>query len=61
LRNEQAESCRGSVALQRSVENIGIKVNQVIDKTNNQTEFMKTLAYKSIDLEAKSRRINLIF
>jgi hypothetical protein len=61
VRNEQAESCRGIMALHRSVENIGIKVNQVIDNTNNQTEFMKTLAYKSIDIEARSRRNNLIF
>ncbi|WAR11517.1 hypothetical protein MAR_025697 [Mya arenaria] len=37
------------------------KLNQVIKVANSQTDFMKTLAYKSIDLEARSRRNNLIF
>lgn len=36
-------------------------LNQVIHVTNTQTSFMKTMAYKSIDLEARARRNNLVF
>jgi hypothetical protein len=38
-----------------------MKVGQVIDVTNSQTELLKTLAFRSIDIEARSRRNNLIF
>lgn len=37
------------------------KIGQVIEVTNKNTSVLKTLAYKSIDLEARSRRNNLIF
>ena len=37
------------------------KLGQVVDATNTNTFVLKTLAYKSIDLEARSRRNNLIF
>ncbi|WAR09294.1 hypothetical protein MAR_019252, partial [Mya arenaria] len=34
------------------------KLNQVIKVANSQTDVMKTMAYKSLDLEARSRRNN---
>jgi hypothetical protein len=37
------------------------KLVEVIHTADSQSQFMKTLAYKSIDAEARSRRNNLIF
>ena len=37
------------------------KLCEVIEVTNKNTNVLKTLAYKSIDLEARSRRNNLLF
>ena len=37
------------------------RINKVIDTVNAQTDLMKSLTYKSIDLEARSRRNNLLF
>ena len=37
------------------------KVNEVVHVTNFQSELLKTVAYKSIDLEARSKRNNLLF
>ena len=37
------------------------KLGQVVDVTNSHSSVLKTMAYKSIDLEARSRRNNLIF
>ena len=39
----------------------GEKVSEVIITTNRHTEMLKMLAYKSIDIEARSHRNNLIF
>lgn len=61
IRNSQDSMYRGMLSFQSSFMNIGEKVNQVIQTTNRNTDFLKTLAYKSIDLEARSRRNNLIF
>jgi hypothetical protein len=60
-RQEQVNCSRGVLSLQNSIGNMHEKLGHVIDVTNNQTCLMKTLAYKSIDLEARSRRNNLIF
>ena len=37
------------------------KVSEVIDVSNTQSSILKTLTYKSIDMEARSRRNHLIF
>ena len=37
------------------------KMEQFVQVTNNHTDFLKTLAYRSIDMEARSRRNNLTF
>ena len=37
------------------------KINEVITSHNAQASILKTLAYKSLDLEARSRRNNLVF
>lgn len=36
------------------------KLNQVAHVTNKRTDILKTMAYKSIDLEARSRRNNIV-
>ena len=40
---------------------MGEGLSRVIQSTNSKTHMLKTLAYKSIDLEARSMRNNLIF
>ena len=37
------------------------KVSEVVQVTNCQSELLKAVAYKSIDLEARSKRNNLFF
>ena len=37
------------------------KIGEVIEVTNRNTSVLKTLAYKSIDIESRSCRNNLIF
>ena len=37
------------------------KLGEVIEVTNTQSNVLRTLAYRCIDLEARSRRNNLIF
>jgi hypothetical protein len=61
IRQEQVNCSRGVLSLQNSIGKMHEKLGHVIDVTNSQTCLMKTLAYKSIDLEARSRRNNLIF
>ena len=45
----------------QSLEKMADKVSEVIDVSNTQSSLLKTLAYKSIDMEPRSRRNNLIF
>ena len=47
--------------LNQVVSSLTEKVNRVIDASNAQNDFLKTVAYKSFDLEARARRNNLIF
>lgn len=61
VRDEQVNCSRGMMYLHKTVQNMNDKMNQVIETTNTQTDFLKTLAYKSVDTEARSRRNNLIF
>ena len=59
--NGQEKPHRGMLAFQNSFTKMAEKVSEVIQVTNKNTDMLKTLAYKSIDLEARSRRNNLIF
>ena len=61
IRNEQIGCSRGIFILQQTMIGLDMKVGQVIDVTNAQTELLKTLAFRSINIEARSRRNNLIF
>ena len=60
LRADQQQTNRGMSNFQNSFRCMG-DLNCVIQSTNRNTDMLKTLAYKAIDLEARSRRNNLIF
>lgn len=60
VRSEQVNCSRGMNYLQQCMSGMNDKLSQVIETTNTQTEVLKTLTYKSIDMEARSRRNNLI-
>ena len=61
ISKEQMSCNRKMANVEKALTGMNVKVNQVIQTTNRQTDFMKALAYKSIDIEARSRRNNLIF
>ena len=61
IRTSQDQTNRGMSNFQNNFRCMGEGVNRVIQSTNSNTDMLKTLAYKSIDLEARSRRNNLIF
>ena len=61
IRETQEQTNRGMKSFQNSFLCMGQKMAEVVEVTNRNTSVLKTLAYKSIDLEALSRRNNLIF
>lgn len=61
IRGCQEQTNRGMISFQNGFRGISEKLTQVVNITNKNTSLMKTLAYKSIDIEARSRRNNLIF
>lgn len=61
ISKEQLSCNRGMANVEKALTGMNDKVNKVIQTTNRQTDFLKALAYKSIDIEARSRRNNLIF
>ena len=61
LRGGQEEMNKNMQIFQQSFRVANDKLSEVIDVTNKNTNILKTLAYKSIDLEARSRRNNLVF
>lgn len=61
IRISQETTNRGMRSFQNSFVVMNEKLDQVVDVINSNTSVLKTLAYKSIDLEARSRRNNLIF
>lgn len=61
VRKVQEKMNNGMLSFQNSFHTMGEGLTQVIHATNKHTDMLKTLAYKSIDLEARSRRNNLIF
>ena len=60
IRNKQVYCSRELTRLHDTVANVTDKLCQVVSTTNAQTIFLKTLAYKSIDMEARARRNNRI-
>lgn len=61
IRKTQEKTNKGMLDFQKHFQNMGESVSQVVRATNKNTDMIKTLAYKSIDQEARSRRNNLIF
>jgi len=61
MRNEQVICGRNMQQMHCAMYEMNDKMGQVTETTNAQTEFLKTLAYKSVDMEARSRRNNVIF
>ena len=61
IRVSQETTNKGMKTFQNCFASMNEKLGQVVDVTNTNTSVLKTLAYKSIDLEARSRRNNLIF
>ena len=61
IRVSQETTNKGMKTFQNCFVSMNEKLGQVVDVTNTNTSVLKTLAYKSIDLEARSRRNNLIF
>jgi hypothetical protein len=61
IRNEQVSCSTSMLTFQKSLSQVNDKLGHVMNVTNNQTSLLRTIAYKSIDLEARSRRNNLIF
>ena len=62
IREEQVICSRGVLDIQNLITAMHEKLGHVIQVTKNQTSLMmSTLAYKSIDQEARSRRNTLIF
>lgn len=49
------------VKISRNMSNVQFKVEHIESRTATHDLFLKVLAYKSIDIEARSRRCNLIF
>lgn len=60
IRNEQVSCSAGMATFQRSLSQVNDKVGQMQNVTNSQTALLRTIAYKSIDMEARSWRNNLI-
>ena len=61
MRFNQEQMTRGMMNFEHSIRCVNDKLCEVIEVTNKNSNVLKTLAYKSIDLEARSRRNNLIF
>ncbi|MCG8034647.1 MAG: hypothetical protein JAZ03_21090, partial [Candidatus Thiodiazotropha taylori] len=61
IRENQEQMNRGMLHFQHNISAVSNKLSEVITVTNRNSNVLKTLAYKSIDLEARSRRNNLIF
>ena len=61
MRFNEEQMTRGMMNFEHSIRCVNDKLCKVIEVTNKNSNVLKTLAYKSIDLEARSRRNNLIF
>lgn len=61
IRGNLEQMSRNVLNFQQSYRLVNNKLSEVIEVTNKNTNILKTLAYKSIDLEARFRRNNLLF
>lgn len=61
IRGNLEQMSRNVLNFQQSYRLVNNKLSEVIEVTNKNTNILKTLAYKSIDLEARYRRNNLLF
>lgn len=61
IRGIQEETNKGMLTFQNGFKFMNEKMAQIVEVSNRNTNTLKTLAYKSIDIEARSRRNNLIF
>ena len=61
IKGMQEQMNRGMLDFRKEFRYVNEKLGQVIQVTNKNTNMLKTLAYKSIDQEARSRRNNLVF
>ena len=61
IREGQDKISRGMLNFQQGFHKMNEKLCEVIEVTNTQSCALRTLAYKSIGLEARSRSNNLIF
>ena len=61
IRENQEQTNNGMLNFQDNFLHMHQKLEQVVQVTNRNTDLLRTLAYKSIDQEARSRRNNLIF
>lgn len=61
IRNEQVHNSLAITNFQANLNSMNEKVNQVITNSNAQNRLLNAITYKSIDMEARSRRSNLIF
>lgn len=61
IRSNQDTTNSGMLTFQNNFLHMNKKLDEVIEVTNRNTDLLQTLAYKSIDQEARSRRNNLIF
>lgn len=61
VKDSQSTAQKGMTLLFDKQEKMGQSMKGVYSATNNNIDMLKLLSYKSIDLEARSRRSNLIF
>ena len=61
LRTNQEITHQGMLSFQNSFRYLDENMRNTMEATNRNTDIIKTLAYKSIDQEARSRRNNLLF
>lgn len=61
IRHEQVNNSLAINKFQYQIETYNERLNQVIQVTNIQSDIIKSMAYKSIDSEARDRRDNLLF
>jgi len=60
MKGEQIKCSHGFKRIEQSLGGMSRTMDQVVQAVNSSTDFIKTLAYKSIDMEARARRNNII-
>ena len=60
MKGEQIKCSHGFKRIEQSLGGMSRTMDQVVQAVNSSTDFIKTLAYKSIDIEARARRNNII-